>query len=167
MFFVLLVRQTSKDVSITVLVQCATKVLFCSHDQTYNGAQKSKQKKKSRTQSVKYRYRRQRFLMTLLPDLLDHVGVSKKSVSWTSTFVTMVLQKSGRRSDVTFLVQTFWTPPCGQVRKLSTQSVTSPKRENTDSDRTFLESHAITFSHLMELFLFPPTQQTVSFVRRY
>ncbi len=24
----------------------------------------------------------------------------------------MVLQDSGRRSDVTFLVQTFWTPPC-------------------------------------------------------
>ncbi len=39
------------------------------------------------------------------------MGVSKKYVSWTSRFVTMVLQDSGRRSDVTFLVHTFWTPP--------------------------------------------------------
>ncbi len=39
------------------------------------------------------------------------MGVSKKSVSWTSTFVTKVLQEHGRRSDVIFLVQTFWTPP--------------------------------------------------------
>ncbi len=39
------------------------------------------------------------------------VGVSKKSVSWTLTFVTMVLQENERRSDVTFLVRTFWTPP--------------------------------------------------------
>ncbi len=37
--------------------------------------------------------------------------MSKKSVSWTSKFVTMVLQENGRRSDVTFVVQTFWTPP--------------------------------------------------------
>ncbi len=40
-----------------------------------------------------------------------NMGVSKKSVSWTSTFVTMVLQENERRSDVTFVVQTFWTPP--------------------------------------------------------
>ncbi len=38
-------------------------------------------------------------------------GVSNKSVSWTSTFVTTVLQEHRRRSDVTFLVQTFWTHP--------------------------------------------------------
>ncbi len=37
-----------------------------------------------------------------------YLGLSKKSVSWTSTFVTKVLQESERRSDVTFLVQTFW-----------------------------------------------------------
>ncbi len=46
------------------------------------------------------------------PRRKENVGVSKKPVSWTSTFVTMVLQEDGRRSDVTFLVQTFWTPPC-------------------------------------------------------
>jgi hypothetical protein len=34
-------------------------------------------------------------------------------VSWTSKFVTTVLQEDGRRSDVTVLVQTFWTPPHG------------------------------------------------------
>ncbi len=39
------------------------------------------------------------------------MGVSKKSVSWTSKFVTSVLQEHGRRSDVTFLVQTFRTRP--------------------------------------------------------
>ncbi len=39
------------------------------------------------------------------------MGVSKKSVSWTSTFVTTVLQEDERRNDVTFLVHTFWTPP--------------------------------------------------------
>ncbi len=39
------------------------------------------------------------------------MGVSKKSLSWTSTFVTTVLQEDGRRSDVTFLAQTFWTHP--------------------------------------------------------
>ncbi len=39
------------------------------------------------------------------------MGVSKKSVSWTLTFVTTVLQGNRRRSDVTFLVRTFWTPP--------------------------------------------------------
>ncbi len=38
-----------------------------------------------------------------------YMGVSKKSVSWTSTFVTMMLQENARRSDETFLVQTFWT----------------------------------------------------------
>ncbi len=42
--------------------------------------------------------------------LLD-MGVSKKSVSWTSRFVTMVLQENRRRSAVPFVVQTFWTPP--------------------------------------------------------
>ncbi len=35
------------------------------------------------------------------------VGLSKKPVSWTSTFVIKVLQENERRSDVTFLVQTF------------------------------------------------------------
>ncbi len=40
-----------------------------------------------------------------------YMGVSKKSVSWTSTFVTMVLQDCGRRSGITFLVRTSWTPP--------------------------------------------------------
>ncbi len=39
------------------------------------------------------------------------MGVSKKTVPWTSKFVTTVLQENERRSDVTFLVQTFWTPP--------------------------------------------------------
>ncbi len=39
------------------------------------------------------------------------MGVSNKSVSWTSTFVMKILQENRRRSDVTFLVQTFWTPP--------------------------------------------------------
>ncbi len=39
------------------------------------------------------------------------MGVSKKSVSWTSTFVTTVLQENECRSDVTLLVQTFWTHP--------------------------------------------------------
>ncbi len=33
------------------------------------------------------------------------------SVSWTSKFVTMVLQENELRSDVTFAVQTFWTLP--------------------------------------------------------
>jgi hypothetical protein len=42
------------------------------------------------------------------------MGVSKKSVSWTSRFVTTLLQDNERRSDVTFLVQTFWTPPYRQ-----------------------------------------------------
>ncbi len=37
--------------------------------------------------------------------------VSKMSASRTSRFVTMVLQDNGCRSDVTFLVRTFWTPP--------------------------------------------------------
>ncbi len=41
----------------------------------------------------------------------SHMGVSKKSVPWTSRFVTMVLQEDGRRNDVAFLVQSFWTPP--------------------------------------------------------
>ncbi len=45
------------------------------------------------------------------------MGVSKKSLSWTSTFVTMVLQENARRSDVTFVVQTFWTPPYSTVVK--------------------------------------------------
>ncbi len=39
------------------------------------------------------------------------MGVSKKYASWTSKFVMKVLQENGRRSDVTFLVQTFWTHP--------------------------------------------------------
>ncbi len=34
-------------------------------------------------------------------------GCVQKSVTWTSTFVTTVLQENRRRSDVTFLVQTF------------------------------------------------------------
>ncbi len=44
-------------------------------------------------------------------ELVVNMGVSKKSVSWTSRFVTMVLQDNGRRSDATFLVRTFWTQP--------------------------------------------------------
>ncbi len=47
------------------------------------------------------------------------MGVSEKSVSWTLRFVTKVLQENGRRSDVTFLVQTFWTPPYVLVRVIS------------------------------------------------
>ncbi len=39
------------------------------------------------------------------------MGVSNDSVSWTSMFGTMVLKENERRSDVTFLVQTFWTLP--------------------------------------------------------
>ncbi len=42
------------------------------------------------------------------------MGVSKKSVPWTSKFVAMVLQENERRRDVTFVVQTFWTPPYGE-----------------------------------------------------
>ncbi len=45
-----------------------------------------------------------------LPSLPNtNMGVSNKSVSWSSTFVTMVLQENRRGSDVPFLVQTFWT----------------------------------------------------------
>ncbi len=39
------------------------------------------------------------------------MAVSKKSVLWTSTCVTTVLQENGRRHEVTFLAQTFWTHP--------------------------------------------------------
>ena len=53
------------------------------------------------------------------------MGVSKNAVSWTSRFVTKVLQENRRRSDVPFLVRTFWTPPpdpfpldCGKGRGL-------------------------------------------------
>ncbi len=49
---------------------------------------------------------------------VPNVAVSKKSVSSTSRFVTKVLQENVRRSDVTFLVQTFWTPPCVSRSKL-------------------------------------------------
>ncbi len=52
---------------------------------------------------------------------LSDVGVSKKSVSWTSKFVTMVLRENGRRSDVTIMVQTFWTPPCRVLPKTGNQ----------------------------------------------
>ncbi len=41
----------------------------------------------------------------------EELGVFKKSVSWSSTFVTTVLQENERRSDVTFLAHTFWTHP--------------------------------------------------------
>ncbi len=51
------------------------------------------------------------------------VGVSKKSVSWTSRFVMMVLQENGRRSDVTLLVKTFWTLPCNYHHPLELEVV--------------------------------------------
>ncbi len=50
------------------------------------------------------------------------MGVSKKSVSWTSRFVTMGLQENGRRSNVTFLVQTFWTPPYAPLYKMRSRA---------------------------------------------
>ncbi len=49
--------------------------------------------------------------LTCQPRRKVDMGVSKKSVSWTSKFVMIVLQDHGRRSDITFLVQTFWTLP--------------------------------------------------------
>ncbi len=48
------------------------------------------------------------------------MGVSNNAVSWTSKFVTMVLQENRRRSDVTFLVLTFWTHPYGTVDSFAT-----------------------------------------------
>ncbi len=66
----------------------------------------------------------------------EDVGVSKKSVSWTSTFVTMVLQESGRRSDVTFLVQSFWTLPCLQEGRRH-----APKASNQYDDRDDQNDH--------------------------
>ncbi len=72
------------------------------------------------------------------------MGVSKKSVSWTSTFVTMVLQEKERRSDVPYLVQICWTPPqhCScTVRQKSTfllpRLITmEPKRAKKQKSRT-------------------------------
>ena len=46
-----------------------------------------------------------------MDEAATHLDASKKSVSWTSTFVTTVLQENERRSDVPFVVQTVWTPP--------------------------------------------------------
>ncbi len=45
--------------------------------------------------------------------------------------------------------------PYGYVCKLSTLSVTPPKTDNHDGDRTFLENHALTLSHC-PLFGTPP-----------
>ncbi len=53
------------------------------------------------------------------------MGVFKKSVSWTSTFVTTVLQENGRRSDVTFMVHIFWTPPYQEGDALTTPCPTT------------------------------------------
>ncbi len=74
------------------------------------------------------------------------MGVSKKSVSWTSTFVTTVLQENGRRSDVTFLVQTFWTPPNGGIimrtsENRGTNSSSPSENRGTNSCETLWTHH--------------------------
>ncbi len=43
--------------------------------------------------------------------LNTHMGVSEKSVSWTSTFVATMLPENKRQSDDRFLKLTFWTHP--------------------------------------------------------
>ncbi len=65
------------------------------------------------------RYLLCRHLCASPPVLQEPLGVSKNSVSWNSTCVTMKSQENERRSDVTFLVQTFWAPPYGRVQKIS------------------------------------------------
>ncbi len=75
------------------------------------------------------------------------MGVAKKSVSWTSKFVTMVSQENVRRSHITFLVQTFWTHPhrkrygADQVKvKGCTSKHGADDDDNDDDDNDFLIS---------------------------
>ncbi len=63
-------------------------------------------------------------------------GVSKKSVSWTSTFVTTMLQEHGRRSHVTFLAQTFWTPPSNLMKaRKKDETLREVKEEEKETNR--------------------------------